>query len=135
MLNQNCTNGVEISFDYNTWTIKTNYENYESTDNTRVKCSLYFTDKYIEPILNGTDPVLENPLLPVTISDDGDGTTIEGRKELYERVSKTLKTIIIKEYNKYDELASEGTVEASAAARAVKSVPSLKKKKQTKIVG
>ena len=73
--------------------------------------------------------------LTVTISDDGDGTTIEGRKELYERVSKTLKTIIIKEYNKYDELASEGTVEASAAARAVKSVPSLKKKKQTKIVG
>ena len=37
-----CTNGVEISFDYNTWSVKTNYENYESNDNTRVKCSLYF---------------------------------------------------------------------------------------------
>ena len=37
-----CTNGVEVSFDYNTWSVKTNYENYESNDNTRVKCSLYF---------------------------------------------------------------------------------------------
>ena len=66
-----CTNGVEISFDYNTWSVKTNYSNYTYQNNERVKCSLYFTDKYIEPILNGTDPVLENPLLPVTISDDG----------------------------------------------------------------
>ena len=37
-----CTNGVEVTFDYNTWSFKTNYENYESNDNTRVKCSLYF---------------------------------------------------------------------------------------------
>ena len=37
-----CTNGVEISFDYNTWSVKTNYENYTATDNQRVKCSLYF---------------------------------------------------------------------------------------------
>ena len=66
-----CTNGVEVTFDYNTWSVKTNYSNYESTNNTRVKCSLYFTSKYIEPLLNGTDPVLENPLIPVTISDDG----------------------------------------------------------------
>ena len=37
-----CNNGVEISFDYNTWSVKTNYSNYTNTDNTRVKCSLYF---------------------------------------------------------------------------------------------
>ena len=66
-----CNNGVEISFDYNTWSVKTNYSNYINTDNTRVKCSLYFTSTYIEPILNGTDPILEDPLIPVTISDDG----------------------------------------------------------------
>ena len=23
-----CTNGVEVSFDYNTWSVKTNYNNY-----------------------------------------------------------------------------------------------------------
>ena len=37
-----CTNGVEVSFDYNTWTIKTNYSNYAYENNERVKCSLYF---------------------------------------------------------------------------------------------
>ena len=37
-----CNNGVTISFDYNTWSVKTNYSNYTNTDNTRVKCSLYF---------------------------------------------------------------------------------------------
>ena len=37
-----CTNGVTIGFDYNTWSVKTNYSNYTNTDNTRVKCSLYF---------------------------------------------------------------------------------------------
>ena len=62
-----CNHGVTISFDYNTWSVKTNYSNYTNPDNTRVKCSLYFTDKYIEPILNGTDPILEEPLIPVTI--------------------------------------------------------------------
>ena len=66
-----CTNGVEVSFDYNTWSVKTNYSNYTYQNNERVKCSLYFTSKYIEPILNGTDPILEDPLIPVTINDDG----------------------------------------------------------------
>ena len=90
-----CTNGVEISFDYNTWTIKTNYENYESTDNTRVKCSLYFTDKYIEPILNGTDPVLENPLLPVTISDDGVVRKADLSSEWYDYETKKWANAVI----------------------------------------
>ena len=73
--------------------------------------------------------------LTVTISDDGDGSTIESRKELYERVSKTLRSVIVKEYNKYDDLASEGAVEANKARSSTKSIPSLKKKKTTKIVG
>ncbi|HIR75189.1 TPA: hypothetical protein IAB95_06820 [Candidatus Ventrenecus avicola] len=37
-----CTNGVSVTFDYNTWTIKTNYSNYTYQNNERVKCSLYF---------------------------------------------------------------------------------------------
>lgn len=73
--------------------------------------------------------------LTVTISDDGDGFTPEGRKELYERVSKTLKSVIIKEYNKFDSLADDGAVEANKARSSTKSIPTLKKKKQTKIVG
>lgn len=73
--------------------------------------------------------------LTVTISDDGDGSTLEGRKELYERVSKTLKSVIIKEYNKFDTLADDGVVEANKARSSTKSIPTLKKKKTTKIVG
>ena len=42
MTKSSCNNGVTISFDYNAWSVKTNYSNYKNTDNTRVKCSLYF---------------------------------------------------------------------------------------------
>ena len=35
------------------------------------KCTLYFEREYSEAILNGTDPVLEEPLIPVTIESDG----------------------------------------------------------------
>lgn len=73
--------------------------------------------------------------LTVTVSEDGDGTTVEGRKQLYLTVSKTLKSIIMKEYEKYDELAGEGAIEANKARSSTKSIPSLKKKKTTKIVG
>ena len=73
--------------------------------------------------------------LTVTVSEEGDGTTVEGRKELYLLVSKTLKSVIMKEYEKYDELAGEGAVEANKARSSTKSIPSLKKKKTTKIVG
>ena len=37
-----CTNGVTLSFDYNTWSVKANYTNYQNTSNSRVKCNLYF---------------------------------------------------------------------------------------------
>ena len=92
-----CTNGVELDFDYNNWTIKTNYSNYESTDNTRVKCSLYFTDTYIEPLLNGTDPVLEEPLIPVTISDDGTVRKADLASEWYDYETKKWANAVILE--------------------------------------
>ena len=91
----NCTNGVSVSFDYNTWSVKTNYENYESADNTRVKCSLYFTDKYIEPILNGTDPVLKDPLIPVTIDSDGTVKKADLSSEWYDYETKQWANTVI----------------------------------------
>ena len=90
-----CTNGVEISFDYNTWSVKTNYSNYTYQNNERVKCSLYFTDKYIEPILNGTDPVLEDPLIPVTISDDGTVKKADLSSEWYDYETKQWANAVI----------------------------------------
>ena len=90
-----CTNGVEVTFDYNTWSVKTNYSNYESTNNTRVKCSLYFTSKYIEPLLNGADPVLEDPLIPVTISDDGTVKKADLSSEWYDYETKQWANAVI----------------------------------------
>ena len=92
-----CTNGVEVSFDYNTWSVKTNYSNYNSENNQRVKCSLYFTDKYIEPLLNGTDPVLEDPLIPVTIEDDGTVKKADLSSEWYDYETKKWANAIILE--------------------------------------
>ena len=96
-----CNNGVTISFEYNTWSVKTNYSNYTNTDNTRVKCSLYFTDKYIEPILNGTDPVLEEPLIPVTIEDDGVVKKADLAFEWYDyEIKKWANAVILEDESK-----------------------------------
>ena len=90
-----CTNGVEVTFDYNTWSVKTNYSNYNSENNRRVKCNLYFTSKYIEPILNGTDPVLEDPLIPATISDDGTVKKADLSSEWYDYETKQWANAVI----------------------------------------
>ena len=41
----NCTNGVTVGWDNNTWTALVNYENYSATDYTRTRCNLYFKVK------------------------------------------------------------------------------------------
>ena len=90
-----CTNGVEVTFDYNTWSVKTNYSNYNSESNQRVKCSLYFTNKYVEPLLNGTDPVLEDLLIPVTIDSDGTVKKADLSSEWYDYETKQWANAVI----------------------------------------
>ncbi len=73
-----CTNGVEISFDYNTWSVKTNYSNYNSENNQRVKCSLYFKKRtFAEAVVDcgalnkdGGTCIKENYSLTSEIVDD-----------------------------------------------------------------
>ena len=77
--------------------MKTNYSNYTNNDNTRVKCSLYFTDKYIEPILNGTDPILQDPLIPVTIDDNGTVRKADLSSEWYDYETKKWANAVILE--------------------------------------
>ena len=61
-----CTNDAYIVWDYSSWSpIIKNVSNYP------VRCNLYFKTGYSESILNGTDPILKDELIPVTISDDG----------------------------------------------------------------
>ena len=68
-----------------------------NNDNTRVKCSLYFTDKYIEPILNGTDPILQDPLIPVTIDDNGTVRKADLSSEWYDYETKKWANAVILE--------------------------------------
>ena len=61
-----CTNNAIIQFDTNTWSpVIKNMSEYKT------RCELHFGSEYKESILNGTDPVLEDPLIAVTIDNDG----------------------------------------------------------------
>ena len=61
-----CTNGAIIQFDTETWSpVIKNMSEYKT------RCELYFGSEYKETVLNGMDPVLEEPLIPVTIDNDG----------------------------------------------------------------
>ena len=42
----NCTNGVTISWDEESWSAVLNYSNYQKENNSGVKCTLYFENKY-----------------------------------------------------------------------------------------
>ncbi|HIR73896.1 TPA: hypothetical protein IAB95_00150, partial [Candidatus Ventrenecus avicola] len=79
------------------WSVKTNYSNYTYENNERVKCSLYFTSKYVKPILNGTDPVLEEPLIPVTIDSDGTVKKADLSSEWYDYETKQWANAVILE--------------------------------------
>ena len=61
-----CTNEAYIVWDYETWSpVVKNVKTYPT------RCEIHFTTTYTEDILNGTDPVLKNELVPVTIDNDG----------------------------------------------------------------
>ena len=81
-----------------------------------MKCSLYFTDKYIEPILNGTDPVLEDPLIQVTIEDDGTVKKADLSSEWYDYETKQwANTVILFDESKTyasGEIISEEEIES-----------------------
>ena len=61
-----CTKGASVEFNETEWSVKVINMTERNT-----KCTLYFESRYSESILNGTDPVLEEPLIAVTIEEDG----------------------------------------------------------------
>ena len=64
--NSSCTNGASVRWNYEEWgPLVTNLST------TRTKCYLRFKTGYSETLLNGADPVVEEPLIPVTIENDG----------------------------------------------------------------
>ena len=56
---------------------------------------LAYAENYHEDILNGTDPVLKDSLIPVTISDDGTVTYADTKKEWYNYSNKKWANAVI----------------------------------------
>ena len=64
--NSSCTNGASVRWNYEEWGPLVT-----GLSTTRTKCNLAFKTEYNESILNGAYPVLEEPLIAVTIESDG----------------------------------------------------------------
>jgi len=61
-----CDKGAMGSWDYFHWNFNVN-----SLSQTKTTCTVNFVTRYTEDILNGTDPALQDELIPVTIDNDG----------------------------------------------------------------
>ena len=61
-----CDKGSNGVWDYENWGLK-----IRNITQSRTKCQINFVSKYSEGILNGTDPVLKEGLIPVMIDDNG----------------------------------------------------------------
>ena len=56
-----CDKGSSGEWDYENWGLK-----IKNITQSRTKCQINFISRYKESILNGTDPVLKDGLIPVT---------------------------------------------------------------------
>ncbi|MCI8575569.1 MAG: hypothetical protein HFI09_03775, partial [Bacilli bacterium] len=85
-----CDNGAIAKWDYINWAI-----NVGNLSNTKTTCQVNFVSKYTEGILNGTDPVLNSGLIPVTISDNGEVKKADIMNEWYSYTNKKWANAII----------------------------------------
>ena len=97
-----CTNGAYIIWDYESWSpvVKNMSEH-------KTKCELYFKTGYKENILNGMDPILEGPLIPVTIENDGTVKKADIGSEWYSYEKKNWANAVILFDETKDYLAGE----------------------------
>ena len=98
----NCTNGAYIIWDYELWgpVVKNMSEH-------KTKCELYFKTGYKESILNGTDSVLKDELIPVTIESDGTVKKADIGSEWYSYEKKNWANAVILFDESKDYLAGE----------------------------
>ena len=73
-----CDKGSSGEWDYENWGLK-----IKNITQSRTKCQINFISRYKESVLNGTDPVLKDGLIPVTISNDGTVRKADTTKEWY----------------------------------------------------
>ena len=84
-----CTN-ADGSFNNSSWKLEvTNISGVTAT------CTLTFTDTYREILLNRTDPVITDKLIPVVISDTGVVTKADTSKEWYSYENKKWANSVI----------------------------------------
>jgi len=102
--NSNCTNNATVRWNYEDWGPIVG-----NLSNTKTKCHLKFTSNYHERTLNGAYPVLEEPLIPVTIEDNGTVRKADLTTEWYNYTNKKWANAIIKQ-NSYDALSQRGSV-------------------------
>ena len=85
-----CTNGADINWDSISWSpVVRNMSEYKT------RCELHFTTTYTEGILNGTDPVLKDPLIAVTIDSDGTVKRADLTSEWYSYANKKWANAVI----------------------------------------
>ncbi len=77
-VNIECNNGASGEWIYEEWSPKIN-----NLTSTRTKCTMLFTKRYKESILNGMDPVLKEGLIPVVIENDGTVKKADEKEEWY----------------------------------------------------
>ena len=85
-----CTKGASVEFNETEWSVKVVNMTERNT-----KCTLYFESRYSEELLNGTDPVLEEPLIPVTIESDGTVKKADVKSEWYSYEKKNWANAVI----------------------------------------
>ena len=100
----NCTNGSYINWDSVSWSpVVNNMSEYKT------RCEIHFTKTYTEGILNGTDPVLKDELVPVTIEENGTVKKANLESEWYSYANKNWANSVILD-DQYDTLNNQGDV-------------------------
>ncbi len=87
-----CNNGASGLWNAEEWAPM-----IQNLTKTRTKCTLLFTKKYKESILNGMDPVLKEGLIPVTIENDGSVKKANEQEEWYDYETQKWANAVILE--------------------------------------
>ena len=103
-----CSDGTTALWDNNTWGLI----NISPGASKKIKCNIDFKGLYKENILNGTDPVLSDNLVPVTLADDGTVTKADTTSDWYSYENKKWANAIIlkdstKTYNNGDTIPED----------------------------
>ena len=97
-----CTNDAYIIWDYESWS-----PIVKNVTTSLTKCTLYFKKGYSETILNGTDPIIKDELIPITIESDGIVKKADIGSEWYSYEKKNWANAIILKDESEDYLAGE----------------------------